>query len=63
MEKELIIGNGLVIDPKVLLEEMAKCKNLNLKISSTAHVIFPFHRVLDGLEEISKGKLRLIILN
>ncbi len=57
LEKELIIGNGLVIDPKVLLEEMAKCKNLNLKISSTAHVIFPFHRVLDGLEEISKGKL------
>ena len=30
-------------------------KNVNLKLSSTAHVIFPFHRVLDGLEEESKG--------
>lgn len=60
LEKEVVIGNGLVIDPKVLLEEIDKVKNggrnLNLKISSTAHVIFPFHRVLDGLEEESKGK-------
>ena len=60
LEKEVVIGNGLVIDPKVLLEEIDKIKEsgrkLNLKISSTAHVIFPFHRVLDGLEEESKGK-------
>jgi len=60
LEKEVVIGNGLVIDPKVLLDEINKIKNggrkLNLKISSTAHVIFPFHRVLDGLEEESKGK-------
>ena len=60
LEKEVVIGNGLVIDPKVLLEEIDKVRNggrtLNLKISSTAHVIFPFHRVLDGLEEESKGK-------
>jgi len=60
LEKEVVIGNGVVIDPKVLLEEIKRVKNsgrtLNLKISSTAHVIFPFHRVLDGLEEESKGK-------
>jgi len=61
LEKEIIIGNGVVVDPKVLLEEMNNIKKLgkklNLKISSTAHIIFPFHRVLDGLEEKSKGKL------
>jgi len=61
LEKEVVIGNGLVVDPKVLLEEMDNIKNhdkkLNLKISSTAHVIFPFHRILDGLEEESKGEL------
>lgn len=62
LEKELIIGNGCVIDPKVLLEEIKNLKALNkkvnLKISSTAHVIFPFHIALDGLEEESKGKYR-----
>ena len=61
LEKESIIGNGVVIDPKVLLaeiEELQKAgKKINLKISSTAHIIFPFHRILDGLEEESKGNL------
>ncbi len=61
LEKEVIIGNGLVVDPKVLLEEIETVKNngknLNLKLSSTAHIIFPFHRILDGLEEASKGKM------
>ena len=61
LEKEIIIGNGVVVDPKVLLEEIDNLiklgKNINLKISSTCHIIFPFHRVLDGLEEQSKGKL------
>ena len=58
-EKEVVIANGCVIDPQVLLDEIENLKALNkqvnLKLSSTAHVIFPFHRVLDGLEEISKG--------
>lgn len=60
LEKECIIANGCVVDPKVLLEEIDNLKKLgkkiNLKLSSTAHVIFPFHRVLDGLEEELKGK-------
>ena len=60
LEKECVIANGCVIDPKVLLEEIDSLKKLkkkiNLKLSSTAHVIFPFHRILDGLEEKSKGK-------
>ena len=60
LEKEVVIGNGCVIDPKVLLEEIDNLiklnKKVNLKISSTAHVIFPFHIALDGLEEKTKGK-------
>ncbi|MFX1496144.1 MAG: adenylosuccinate synthase [Promethearchaeota archaeon] len=60
LEKENVIANGVVVDPKVLLEEIDNLKNLNkkinLKLSSTAHVIFPFHRILDGLEEESKGE-------
>ena len=60
LEKEVIIGNGCVIDPKVLLEEIDNLNKLgkvvNLKLSSTAHVIFPFNVALDGLEEKAKGK-------
>ncbi|MFX1571403.1 MAG: adenylosuccinate synthase [Promethearchaeota archaeon] len=62
LEKECVIANGCVIDPKVLLEEIENLKRLNkkinLKLSSTAHVIFPFHRTLDGLEEKWKGEYR-----
>ena len=62
LEKEVIIANGCVIDPKILLEEIENLKKLkkkvNLKLSSTAHVIFPFHKTLDGLEETSKGEYR-----
>ncbi len=61
LEKEIVIANGVVIDPRVLLEEVKELKeagkSVNLKISSTAHVIFPFHKILDGLEEESKGDL------
>lgn len=62
LEKECVIGNGCVVDPKVLLEEINNLKklgiNVNLKLSSTAHVIFPFHIALDGLEEKSKGEYK-----
>ncbi len=51
-----IIGNGVVVDPKVLLEEIetlkAKGYNCdNLRISPSAHVIFPYHRALDQAQE------------
>ncbi|MFX1377654.1 MAG: adenylosuccinate synthase [Promethearchaeota archaeon] len=59
LEKEGVIANGCVVDPKILLEEIENLRKLNkkvnLKLSSTAHVIFPFHRILDGLEEKTKG--------
>jgi adenylosuccinate synthase len=62
LEKEVVIANGCVVDPKVLLEEIDNLKRLNkkvnLKLSSTAHVIFPFHIALDGIQEEAKGEYR-----
>ncbi len=58
--KQIVIGNGVVVDPKVLLSEIDNLEQhgykVNLVLSSTAHIIFPYHRLLDGLEEESKGK-------
>ena len=62
--KTCLIGNGVVIDPEALLEEIKKLRQEKieyqdrLKISSTAHVIFPYHKILDGLRE-SKRRLRI----
>ena len=56
-----VIGNGVVIDPKVLIEEIENVENNgysadNLKISDKAHVIFPYHIQMDKLqEELRKG--------
>jgi len=59
--KTNIIGNGLVIGPKKLLEELEQVKAAgvkpNLFISPRAHVVLPYHFVLDGAEEAKKGKL------
>jgi adenylosuccinate synthase len=56
-----VIGNGVVIDPGVLVKEMAmleaegvSCERL--KISCDAHLIMPYHKVLDGAEEKRLGK-------
>jgi len=51
-----VIGNGVVIDPAVLIEEIetlkAKgCDCNNLKVSSQAHVILPYHKLLDKAQE------------
>ena len=59
-DKTCVIGNGLVIDPKVLIEELSYLKARgvstdNLRISTNAHVIMPYHRLLDVLEEEFKG--------
>ncbi|NLO97111.1 MAG: adenylosuccinate synthase [Peptococcaceae bacterium] len=63
-DKLCIIGNGLVIDPKVLLDELdyLQSKGIftgNLRISGNAHVIMPYHRMLDALEEEFKGEQKL----
>ncbi|MEM4634257.1 MAG: adenylosuccinate synthase [Candidatus Anstonellaceae archaeon] len=56
-----IIGNGTVIDPKKLIEEIesikAKAGKVKLQISPRAHVVMPYHFILDGAEEKSKGGL------
>lgn len=56
-----IIGNGVVIDPKVLLEEIKsledKGKSVSkLRISTKAHIIFPYHIAMDKLLEKNRGK-------
>jgi adenylosuccinate synthase len=54
-----VIGNGVVIDPAALLEEIAGLKaagidiKQQLRVSNRAHVIFPFHRTI---EKISEGR-------
>jgi adenylosuccinate synthase len=55
-----IIGNGVVVDPKNLIEEMAQLQQLGvdmsrLYISERAHVVMPYHILLDRLEEEARG--------
>jgi adenylosuccinate synthase len=61
-EKLAVIGNGLVVDPTVLLKEVGELKArgfavTNLRVSDRAHVIMPYHKIIDGLEEQLKGKM------
>ncbi len=56
-----IIGNGVVVDPKVLLGEIDGMTSRgintdNLMIDARAHVIMPYHIELDGLSEAARGK-------
>ncbi|WP_136607494.1 adenylosuccinate synthase [Paenibacillus dokdonensis] len=59
-DKICVIGNGMVINPAALIEEINYIHDNgfttdNLVISDRAHVIMPYHMVLDGLEEDRKG--------
>lgn len=59
-DKICVIGNGMVVNPKALIEEIGYIHENgfstdNLRISDRAHVIMPYHMVLDGLEEERKG--------
>lgn len=62
--KICVIGNGVVVDPEALLEEIeiVKAKNIDvdshLKISERSHIIFPYHKILDKLRE-QKGSLKI----
>lgn len=58
--KLCVIGNGMVINPGALIEEIQYIQDNgfstdNLKISDRAHVIMPYHLVLDALEEDRKA--------
>ena len=55
-----IIGNGVVFDPEEFFEELAGLQKdgidtTNLFISDRAHVVFPYHKVMDALTERAKG--------
>ncbi len=58
---QCFISGGTVIDPKVLLQEIKELEHQNvhvqgrLHLSPYAHVIFPYHRLLDKLQEERKG--------
>lgn len=59
-----VIGNGVVIDPKVLIEEIDKLyeagySTANLFISNKAHIIMPYHIVLDKLLEEARGDKKI----
>src|SRR5438132_2870178 len=63
--KVCVIGNGVVIDPISLVEEINGLRKLgvqingNLFISETAHLVFPYHRELDAQREMLKGKNKI----
>ena len=56
-----LLGGGMVIDPAVLIEEMDALRAAGVKlaervlISPRAHLIMPYHKILDGLYEEAKG--------
>lgn len=59
-----VIGNGVVIDPKVLIEEIKTLESRDidssaLKVSGNAHLIMPYHVELDTLHERHLGRSRL----
>jgi adenylosuccinate synthase len=62
--KLCIIGNGVVIDPKVLGDELDELRRRgvdtsSLKISANAHLIMPYHMMLDDAGEAKLGKLQI----
>lgn len=59
----LLMGAGLVVNPKQLISEMDQLSSLHidvgpsrLKLSAAAHIILPTHRALDGAHETSRGE-------
>ena len=59
-----VIGNGVVVDPRVLIQEMSELEAQGidcsgLKISGNAHVIMPYHRDLDGANEKRLGNNKI----
>ena len=62
-DKLNVIGNGVVVDPKALFEEIAYLEGVGVKVtpdklivSDRAHLIMPYHKILDKLKEKARGK-------
>ena len=65
-DKKCLIGNGVVVDPQVLLEEIRTLTEKGFSITSErlflsekAHLIMPYHKALDMAREAAKGKGKL----
>ncbi len=64
-DKVCVIGNGVVVDPLSLVEEIDGLAKLRIKVddhlvlSETAHLVLPYHRELDEQREILKGKNKI----
>ncbi|MBW1729505.1 MAG: adenylosuccinate synthase [Deltaproteobacteria bacterium] len=65
-DKTCLIGNGLVVDPEVLLQEMKRLEDGGVSIgperlllSEKAHLIMPYHKAIDAAREVAKGKAKL----
>lgn len=60
-----IIGNGVVVDPVILQDEIEKLEvvgvnvDAKLQVSKKAHLILPSHRMLDAASEAAKGKTKI----
>ncbi len=63
--KLCVIGNGVVVDPISLVEEIEGLRKLGIKVdrnlflSETSHLVLPYHRDLDAQRETSKGKNKI----
>lgn len=62
--KACVVGNGVVIDPAVMIKELRgmQAKGIDisgLKVSNRAHVIMPYHRLLDEVEEDYRGEHKI----
>jgi adenylosuccinate synthase len=63
-DKTCMIGNGVVLDPRILLGEIEGLRQRgidvgNLRISANAHLIMPYHVLLDTAGEVKLGKLSI----
>ncbi|TKB80781.1 MAG: adenylosuccinate synthase, partial [Nitrospira sp.] len=63
--KTCLIGNGVVVDPAALIEEMDRLQGMgvpfgkNFLLSDRAHLILPYHKAIDKAAELAKGSRRI----
>ena len=63
--KVCVIGNGVVVDPIALVAEIEHLRKLgveigkNLLVSNCAHLVMPYHRLLDEQRELRKGRAKI----
>jgi adenylosuccinate synthase len=63
--KTCVIGNGVVVDPVDLVRELNGLRKKGIKItdnlivSDCAHIVFPYHRLLDECRELAKGDKKI----